>query len=336
MRWSIILLIAISLAGCNNEESASTEEAPATETPRDANEAPTAPGEPTSEPTAEPSETAPPTLKLVKPGKKPRRALRWSIEAGQKERLTMRVDTELEAVMVVLNAKQAPRSVAFELTLQTEEGGGEGPRVVSFTVDEARLLDTAKTPPKALEARKEAVAAMKGFGGTYRIDSLGTVEEVVIDLPSDASRELWGISGDLEWALRQLSAPFPEKPIGTGAKWTIERGVEQDGVDASEVSKFQLTKLRKQLVTLKTKVQQSAAPQNFRNPGSPIDAELTEFAAEGSGKVTWDPTRLVPRSGKMTLSVTKEMEYEFEQKIVKSRTITRRTLTIPGERKSRP
>ncbi len=334
MRWSIILLIAISLSGCN-KESVSPEDTPtttATET-----EATTETEAPPAEPEAkEAPEPAPPKIKLVRPGKKPRRALRWSPAAGQKEQLTMRVDTELEALVVLLNTRQAPRSVAFELTVQTEEAAGEGPRVVSFTVDEARLLDSAKTPPKPLQAREEAVAAMQGFQGSYGIDPLGTVEHVAMKRSPDASREFWSISGDLEWALRQLAAPFPEKPIGTGARWTVSRGIEQDGVDANEVSTVKLTKLRNDLVTLKTNVEQSAAPQTFRNPGSPIDAELIKYTAEGSGKVTWDPTRLVPRSGKTTFSIIKEMDYEFEQKIVKSRMTTRRTLTIPGDAKSRP
>ena len=296
MRWSIILLAAVSLAGCNQKPDSTAQEAPAkaaTEAAHDAEESAKAPEAPPAEAQPEPSAPAPPTIKLVKPGKKPRRALRWSPPPGEKERLTMRVDTELEAVVAMLNAQAAPRSLRFELTVQSSQAVRDGTQEFAFTVDEARLLGAKKLPDRARKALQEATATLRGLQGSYLVDALGTVEKVVINLPSDASRDLWGIAWDLEWALRHLALPFPEEPIGTGARWTIDRGVKHGVIQATEASTFKITKLKKQLVTLKTKVQQTASPMVallwHRFPqGSQVRVKLarTETGARKAGEAS--------------------------------------------------
>ena len=333
MRWSIILVAAVSLAGCKQKPDSTPQEAPpkaATETAPDAERSAEAPEAPPAEAEAEPAAPAPPTLELVRPGKKPRRALRWSPAPGQKERLTMRVDTELDAVLAILNAKTAPRSMRFELTVQSRQPVHEEARLFAFTVDEARLLGADKLPEKPRKALEEAAATLRGLEGRYSVDALGTVEEVVLNLPSEASRDLWSIAWDLEWALRQLALPLPEEPIGTGATWTIGRGVKHGAIQVTEVSTLKVTKLKKKLVTLRTEVEQTASPQTFRNPGTSMDVKLTEYSAEGAGRITWDPARLLPRSAKITLTDTRHLFYKVERQPTSITAVTRRSLTIPA------
>lgn len=335
MRWSIILVAAVSLAGCKQKPDSTPQEAPpkaATEAAHDAEESAKAAEAPPAEAEAEPAAPAPPTLELVKPGKKPRRALRWSPPPGQKERLTMRVDTELDAVVAMLNAKAAPRSLRFELTVQRSQAVRDGAQAFAFTVDEARLLGADKLPDKARKALEEATATLRGLQGRYVVDALGTVEKVVINLPSDASRELWNLAQDLEWGLGRLTLPFPEEPIGAGATWTIDRGVKHGVIQATEVSTFKITKLKKQLVTLKAKVRQTASPQTFQNPGTTMDVKLTEYSAKGAGRITWDLTRLLPRSAKVTLTDTRHLFYKVEGQPTTMTAVTRRSLTIPAAR----
>jgi len=331
MRRAIMFLTAIGLAGCKHEALPTTEDAPRTSVTDTTDESAIRPSaQPSDSSTGQPAKPAPAVIKLLEPGKKPRRALRWSRALGLEERLTMRVDTEVDALIGVLNAKPAPRSVTLELTVRTNEALPEGTAAFSFTVDEIHAHHAASVPPKARKNRDEAVATMRGLQGSYRIDDLGAIQEVVIDLPADASRELWSLSEDLEWALRQLAAPFPEEPIGAGARWTIDRAVEQSGVNANEVSTLKITKLKKQLITLKTEVRQSATPQTFRNPGSSMLVQLTEYNAEAAGKMTWDPTRLVPRSAEMSFTETKHVRYKVKRQPTTMIAVTRRKLTIPS------
>jgi hypothetical protein len=299
MRWSIIFLAAISLAGCKEEPTATPENAPA-------------------------------IIKVLERGSEPRRALRWSPGHGRNEHLKIRIDAELDMRVAMLDAKQAPRSVTFGLTLRTNEAVGEGTVVFSFIIDEASAHHAASVPPSIRKDREDAMVIMRGLRGSYRVDSLGTVQNVVMNLPADASRELWNLAADLKWALRQLAAPFPAEPIGAGATWTVGLNVDQDGVKANKVSTLEVTELQRQLVTIKSEVEQSAAPQTFRNPGSPTEIELTELTGEGAGVITWNPTQPLPHSGTMTSNVTKRITYGFQGKRVQSTVLTRRTLTIIG------
>jgi hypothetical protein len=312
VRLSIILLVVIGLAGCKKEPS-STEDPPT---------------HAAAERQAEPPTPALAAIKLVKQGSEPRRALRWSRGPRRNEHLKIRVDTELDMRVAILNAKQAPRSVTFGLTVRTNGAVREGSVVFSFIVDEASAHHAASVPPETRNDREEAMVTIRGLQGSYRVDILGAVQEVVTDLPTDASQELWNLATDLKWALRQLAVPFPVEPIGAGATWTAGLSVEQDGVEANEVSTLVLTELQPQLVTIKRDVQQSAAPQKFRNPGSPTEVELTELAGEGAGVIKWNPTQLLPRSATMTSTVTKHITYGFQGKRVRSTIVTRRTLTI--------
>jgi len=297
MRWSIVFLAAISLAGCKEEPAPTPENAPA-------------------------------IIKVLERGSEPRRALRWSPGHGRNEHLKIRVDSELDMRVAMLDAKQAPRSVTFGLAVRTNEAVRERIVVFSFVVDEASAHHAASVPPNTRKDREDAMVIMRGLRGSYRVDSLGTVQDVVMNLPAEASRELWNLAADLKWALRQLAAPFPAEPIGAGATWTVGLDVDQDGVKANEVSTLEVTELQRQLVTIKSEVQQSAAPQTFRNPGSPTEVELTELAGEGAGVIKWNPMRLLPHSGTMTSNVTKHITYGFQGKRVRSTIVTRRTLTI--------
>lgn len=312
MRLSIILLVVIGLAGCKKEPT-STEGAPT---------------HAAAERQAEPSKPAPAAIKLLNQGSEPRRALRWSRGPGRNEHLKIRVDTELDMRVAMLNAKQAPRSVTFELSVRTNGAVREGTVVFYFIVDEAIVHHAASVPAKTRNDREEAMVAIRGLQGSYRVDTLGAVQEVLMNLPADASQELWNLATDLKWALRQLAVPFPVEPIGAGATWTVGLSVEQDGVEANEVSTLVLTELQPQLVTIKWDVQQSGAPQKFRNPGSPTEVELTELVGEGAGVIKWNPTQLLPHSATMTSNVTKHITYGFQGKRVQSTILTRRTLTI--------
>lgn len=317
MRWSMIVLVLIVLGGCKKEKASAPDDAPAlSERPA---EAPAMPETPLA-----------PGIKLREPGEEPHRALRSVVAAERKQTLALRVDNQVDAVIGALQATQAPRSIVFDLTLQTDGKLSDAGYDVSFTVDKARTVDDAAVPADAQEARRAALAAIRGLEGSYRLDALAMVREVALKLPSNPSGELSGVAGDLEWALRQLGAPFPAEPVGRGATWTVSRGLVQDGVAANEVSTFEITELKGQLVTIETNVQQSADLQTFRNPGSAVEVDLTDFVGQGSGEITWNPRKRIPRAANVTSTVTKHLTFESEGTPTNSMITIRRTLTIDG------
>jgi hypothetical protein len=331
MHCFIVTIAAIVLVGCNNEPASIPEDAPAAARPNTPHRS-----DQTAITSSEQAESrpkpAPPSVKLLDPGKEPRRALRSNIAPEDGSTLKISVSSEIDALMGILHARQAPRSVTFELTVQAENDVLDNGRTFSFKVDKAAALHEANIPLNVRKSRREALATMQGLEGSYLVDPLGMVEEVVMNLSPDASSEVRSLAEDLRWALRQLAVPVPMEPVGTGATWTIDRRVEQDGVNANEVSTLEVVKLRQRLVTLTADVEQGATPQTFRNPGSSADVELTQFAGKGTGEIVWDPTQGLPRSAKMTSTVTRHATYQSEGKPVRNVIVTRRTLAIVGPR----
>jgi len=337
MRWSTVFLFLLStmaLAGCKKEPGP-TEDAPSTtapETAHDVDEPTTAPGEGRAESEGSQfSKATPAVLEVLERGEEPRRTLGWSAEPGVKQILKITVDTEFEALIGILNTKQAPRSEMFELTLETDESALDEPRFVSFTINEARVLDSNETPPKVRKKLEEAMGVLPGLQGRYPVDSLGTLEEVVLNLPLDASREAQSIASDLKWALRQLAVAFPAEPVGPGATWTVGHRIDQNGIDANEVSTLKITKVHRQLVTMERDVQQTAEPQTVRKPGSASNAELTKFTAQGGSKIVWELTKPAPRFMKMTLTENKRLHWEFQGQRVMAEAVTKRALRIGRE-----
>jgi len=314
MRWSTIFLFLLStmaLGGCK-KETATPEAAPEAPQPKALSVLPS------------------PAIKVLEPGAEPRRELRPGIQPVRKQKLKIQVDHELDAVVSFLNMKQAPRSLTFELVVQGKgvESGETG--VFAFTIEKIGVDLAKELPLKTRKSWESAIAAMRGTKGSYLVDSFGTVRRIEVKSPSDASREYWGMAADLDWALQQLGVPFPSEAIGAGAQWSVEQRVEQDGVDAREVSTLAISKLGT-LIAIKKDAQQSATPQTFRNPGSTVDAELLELSGEAAGQINWDRTQPLPRSAKITSTVTKRITYPSEGKRQEATMVTRRTLLVAGE-----
>lgn len=315
MRWSTIFLFLLStmaLGGCKKESVAAPEAAPEAPQPKAL------------------SALASPAIKILEPGAEPRRELRARNQPTRKQKLKIQVDHQLDAVVSFLNMKRAPRSLTFELVVQGKGVESEETGVFAFTIEKIGLDLAKELPLKTRKSWESAIAAMRGTKGSYLVDSFGTVRRIEVKSPSDASREYWEMAADLDWALQQLGVPFPSEAIGAGAQWSVEQRVEQDGIDASEVSTLAITKLGT-LVAIEKDAQQSAAPQTFRNPGSTVDAELLELSGEAAGQINWDRTQPLPRSAKITSTVTKRITYPSEGKRQEAAMVTRRTLLVADE-----
>jgi hypothetical protein len=268
-----------------------------------------------------------PTIELLDSGTEPRRMLRSSMVMPAKQRLKIRVDNEMEGLIGAFQAKQAPRSVTLELVVRPGQEGGDQGQALSFTVAQAEMDRISGLPPHALESRREALAALPRLTGTCSLDAVGGVQDVVVNLPPGASSDLSGVAEDIKWGLRELVVPFPEEPVGKGATWTVSHNVVQDGVQATETSSFEITKMDKRLVTVRRQDRQSASPQKFQNPGSTVDIDLTDFSGGGTGEVTWNSLKRFPRDANVSSTVIKHTTFESEGKHVTGMLTTRRTLT---------
>lgn len=231
-----------------------------------------------------------PAIAVVDPGKEPRRALRWEFETESDLSVAMTSATtfRLEASDLEGSGKTSvlPK-VRQTFDLDAKPVSGSGTVEVAFEVLDDEMIETPDADPKV------HLPAAKGTTGSYRVDSAGVSRDFTL-APAEGLRP----DVDLEYLqnlLRMMVFPFPEEPIGVGAKWTITQRVERRGIEMKEETTLELLALRGKNVKLAFKLAsrgkrkstvQVPAGQAHRDEAYTWDAE---------GKLGTSLTRLVPR-----------------------------------------
>ena len=326
MRWSIFILLSLSLA-CTKKEAAAPvepEQAAETETapPSEAPEPKLAiPEDPTAEVprpkdspelpeplrTPAPPLDAAPVVELLEPGKEPRQALQWALEPGFEQKVSLDVAFSLDALVVVLRVGEPIYVVSFDLTLRAAKANKDDSIPVSFTVDEAAMGMKYLSPDRT-ERMETALAAARRITGSYTLGPRGGVSNLELKLPADATRTGHDMADNLRWALIQMTPELPKEPLGQGAKWTVHKGITQRGIHVNQLSTMELLKIDGNRVELAMKQQQSAAKQLFQDPGFPMTHKLTLLSGTADGPLEWDLTDLAPRAADLSASVLKAVE----------------------------
>ena len=326
MRWSILLLLSLSLACTKKEAAAPVEPEPAAETETaPSSEGPEplvgVPEDPTAEvprpkgapELPEPLRTAAPplnaasTLELLEQGKEPRQALRWTLKPGFEQKVSLDVGFSLDALVVVLRVGEPIYVVSFDLTLRAGKANKDGSVPVSFKVDKA-VMGMKYLAADRTERMETALAAARKITGSYTLGPRGRVSNLEVKLPADATRTGHDMADNLRWALIQMTPELPEEPLGQGAKWTVHKGITQRGIHVNQLSTMELVKVDGNRVELALKQQQSAAKQPFQDPGFPMTHKLTLLSGTADGPLDWDLTELAPRAADLSASVLKALE----------------------------
>jgi|GEM_PF-3331267 len=327
MRWSIITVLSLSLAGlaglacskkeppapADTEQAAETEPAPAggiSEPAADSAEVPIPKGaaelpEPLKTPA--PPVTAPPVIEVLEQGQEPRQALRWNIKPGFEQKLSANVGYTLDAVVVFLRVGEPIYVVSYDLTLRAEKVEDDGRARIAFTVDGANI-DMKTVGEKRVSRLKTALTSMRKVTGSYTLGPSGRITGFKMNLPSDARRTSHDMADTLRWALLHMTPTFPEEPLGKGAKWTVHEGIEQAGIHVNQLTTWKVEKLEGTRVELTMEDQQSAAKQSFQDPGLPLTKKLTLLSGTANGPLSWDLTELAPRSADLGAGILKAAE----------------------------
>jgi len=328
MRWSIIILMSLSLACSKKEPAAPAEPEQAAEA--EAESAPAPHGselmtghvaDPTAEvpipkgaaelpeplKTAAPALTAPPVLTVLDQGQEPRQALRWNIKPGFEQKVSADVGYSLDAVVVILRVGEGIYVVSYDLTLRAEKVEDDGSVRVSFTVDGASI-DMKMIGDKRVDRMKRALTTTRKITGSYTLGPRGRMTAFEMSVPSDARRTSHDMADNLRWALLHMTPTFPEQPLGQGAKWTVHEGIEQGGMHVNQLTTMEIVKLEGNRVELVVEAQQSAAKQSFMEPGFPVAKRLTLLSGAANGPLSWNLTELAPRAADLGAGILKAVE----------------------------
>ncbi|NNK08518.1 MAG: hypothetical protein HKP50_14495 [Myxococcales bacterium] len=325
MRWSLLVLMSLSLACTKKdaapaapEKPAETEPAPSPEgvawDESPASAAKTAVARPLDSPelppelrAPAPALGAPPVLEVLEQGKEPRQALRFSVEPGSEQKVTLNVAFTIDALVVVMRVGEPIYIVSYDLTLRAGKAHSDGSMPVEFTVDAANI-DMELVGDKRVSRMKLALKTARKITGSYTLGPQGRVTNVEVSLPKDATRTSHDMADNLRWALIQMNPVFPEEPLGQGAKWTVHEGLMQGGIHVNQLTTMEVVKVEGKRVELAMEQQQSAASQPFQSPGLPLTSDLRLMGGEADGTLDWDLSRLAPRSANISANVLKTIK----------------------------
>jgi hypothetical protein len=230
-----------------------------------------APGEPGASPDGA-------KLTVTEPGAEPRAARKYVFVANRVDRrlITIRQSAGRDGGGP---AQEAAFALTADFTPKAVKPTGTKFEIKVVKVD----LPGVPAAQKAQAAAQ--LAAFTGLTGTFDITSRGEVGEV--DFKADEKMAAGGaemIIQSLQQALELLVPPFPDEPIGVGAKW--ERKVERKerGMENSAKHSFVLKELGTDGGLVTTDVEVSVPKHPFQQRGVPPGA--TE-EVKGKGAYTY-------------------------------------------------
>jgi hypothetical protein len=248
------------------------------------------------------------TVKLVEPGAEPRSALRLHPKAGDKQTVLLTMKLGMDVQMGDTQnppMKLPPMVMTMESTIKDVAPNGD--ITYETVITDATTTEEAGTMPQIADAMKTALGGMKGLSGSGTTTSRGISKKTDMKAPPTSDPQVKQIIDQMKDTFANLSTPFPEEPIGAGAKWEVRQPIKSQGMTMTQACSYQLVSTEGDKVATKTTITQSAANQKVQNPSMPgLKMDLTKMTGKGSGDVTFDLGQLMAREA--TLELHSEMQ----------------------------
>ncbi len=260
-------------------------------------------------PVAAPAE---PTVTVLSTGAAPRTALRYSIPKDYKEHLNMKMAMGMAMDMQGMEMPAMTMPVMnLGADMAVTEVSAAGDITVAMTFTNFDLEQTPGVDPSVMAMLQASDPGIKGLQGTVTLTNRGVSHGAVMDTSKLANPQMAQVLDSMSESFRNFSSPFPEEPIGLGAKWQVKQPLTSGGLQTQMVSTYELTGFDGKTAAMKVTMEQSAEPQSFMNPALPAgaDVQLQHFAGSGTGTFSVPLTGLVPTSEmnsqlEMTMSVS--------------------------------
>ena len=243
-----------------------------------------------------PAAGQPAIVTLVSPGAAPRAALRYKVAPTFKSRLdmvmTMGMNMDMGGMQMPMNMPSMKMSADVAVSGVSPTGD------ITYDLVFADLtIDPTGADPNMVAAMQGAMPSMKGMKGTAVVSARGVQKSLKMDTGTvnpAMQQQMQQMSSSLE----NMSLPFPEEPVGVGAKWEVKQAQSAGGMRQFQKISVELTAVTGNLITLAVKTEQTAPPQPVNNPALPPGAtmSLVTLTGAGTGTMKIQLDSLVPTS----------------------------------------
>lgn len=237
-----------------------------------------------------------PTLELIREGRGPKRALRYSVTPGTTHEVVM-------TMRMSAGVNQGP-PVKITMEINVTRVSAEGDITYAFRFTDVEM--DGEMPP--------GMDSLMQMSGTATVDSRGVTRRGTVYLPDNAPSSMRKMMEKFQESIKQFSCPFPEEPIGVGAKWRLTMPIVTEMFGFEQEAVFELVELDGNRGRLKVQLTQSAEDVEMKLPNG-MTATLISLKSKGSGEIGFDLSKPIPEDSYI------EMDSDFRIEI-RGQTIT--------------
>lgn len=158
----------------------------------------------------------PPEITLLDPGVEPPRAMRYAF-SKKPERMIV------EATTRAGDAAPSSGDVALRIVVELKPTAvdADGTLTESFSVVTIEIVG-ASLDAEMKKLMNEQLKPAEGIKGTAVVTSRGIAKSIDVSAPANASETVARAGDSVREAIRTMTTPFPEEPIGANARWQVK------------------------------------------------------------------------------------------------------------------
>ncbi len=250
---------------------------------------------------AKPQTSSSSGFKLLDAGAEPRKPLRLHVKAGDKQNtsLTVKLSADMQANNVQTQALKLP-SIIMDMETVVTNVASNGDITYAVRMTAIRTADDAGSVPGLGDALKSGFSAANGVTTLITLTDRGANKGASFQLPSGSDpkmKQAMDQATEQIKSLSGLSVPFPEEPVGKGARWQFAIPIKAEGINVTPTATFELVSLEGDRYTMKVTLAAQLTNQRIplsAPPGARID--IAKLNASSTGTISSDLTRLMPAS----------------------------------------
>lgn len=303
MRWRTLLVLALTtslVAACGDDDGDVAATSTTTEASTSTTDATT-----TTEPADDEDVPTGYTVTVEDPGAEPRREVRLQAEVGDVDAVTQRQEATVE-VRAGGQVQSVPSPVTeLDVAYAVDEISGDTITAIG-TYEDVRVIDAPGTDPAVAAQVSELLSGFLDATATTTYTTGGAVLSAEIDgldLSGDAAPMAEQLADSLVDSVESLSMPFPDEPVGAGARWRVETKAEIAGLPVEITTVVALGELTDELAAGTIEQTLRFVPGDVDVLGTP--ATVVSGELRGAGPISWDLVGgIVPRSDLTTEGTT--------------------------------
>lgn len=280
-----LALLVLTAAACGSDDNGGSSE-------------PAASGAPTTTAPAATTTTEPPRAAVLEdPGAQPRQPLVLKVPAGTRMSTAMVTKIGLQLTIDGVRAPETPTPpTRMVMDHRVDRVDPDGTIHYTVAIGDVSVVSTPGVDRALARELQTTIGELKGVSGSGSLDSSGDAKEVRFDSSRITDPTLRSLMDSMSSQVTNLSAPFPKDPVGVGARWTVRRTANINGLVMDTTTRYTLRSRTGDRYELDFTQQAVSPPGRASLANLPPGAEATveSFSVESTARISGELTKPMP------------------------------------------